>query len=79
MKSWAKTHNINSSKDQTLNSLSIILFVAFHLQVNIWFEHISFLEALHFIVDLGIEFGQIVNTYISMDLYLIVEFLFPEL
>ncbi|KAK3007575.1 hypothetical protein RJ639_013429, partial [Escallonia herrerae] len=32
MKAWAKVHNINSSKDQTLNSLSIILLVAFHLQ-----------------------------------------------
>lgn len=33
MKNWAKAHNINSSKDKTLNSLSIILLVAFHLQV----------------------------------------------
>ncbi|CAK8567990.1 unnamed protein product [Lathyrus sativus] len=32
MKSWAKAHNINSSKDATLNSLSIVSFVAFHLQ-----------------------------------------------
>ncbi|XP_058756572.1 protein HESO1-like [Vicia villosa] len=32
MKSWAKAHNINSSRDATLNSLSIISFVAFHLQ-----------------------------------------------
>lgn len=33
MKIWAKAQNINSSKDGTLNSLSIILLVAFHLQV----------------------------------------------
>ncbi|GAU19536.1 hypothetical protein TSUD_303490 [Trifolium subterraneum] len=32
MKSWAKAHNINSSRDATLNSLSIVSFVAFHLQ-----------------------------------------------
>ncbi|KAJ7957084.1 protein HESO1-like isoform X1 [Quillaja saponaria] len=32
MKTWAKVHNINSSKDRTLNSLSIISIVAFHLQ-----------------------------------------------
>nr|KAJ0197098.1 hypothetical protein LSAT_V11C700364860 [Lactuca sativa] len=32
MKAWAKAHDINSSKDRTLNSLSIILLVAFHLQ-----------------------------------------------
>lgn len=32
MKSWAKAHNINSSKDATLNSLSIVSFVAFHFQ-----------------------------------------------
>ncbi|KAL7157729.1 hypothetical protein ABFS83_02G096600 [Erythranthe nasuta] len=34
MKTWAKAHNINSSKDKTLNSLSIILLVAFHLQTR---------------------------------------------
>ncbi|CAI9099305.1 OLC1v1036100C1 [Oldenlandia corymbosa var. corymbosa] len=34
MKVWAKTHKINSSKDGTLNSLSIILLVAFHLQTR---------------------------------------------
>ncbi|KAL6493840.1 hypothetical protein OROGR_031749 [Orobanche gracilis] len=34
MKTWAKTYNINSSKDKTLNSLSIILLVAFHLQTR---------------------------------------------
>ncbi|CAH9076062.1 unnamed protein product [Cuscuta epithymum] len=32
MKAWAKAHNINSAKDRTLNSLTIILLVAFHLQ-----------------------------------------------
>ncbi|OIV98115.1 hypothetical protein TanjilG_25980 [Lupinus angustifolius] len=32
MKSWAQEHNINSSKDRTLNSLSIVSLVAFHLQ-----------------------------------------------
>ncbi|THU60240.1 hypothetical protein C4D60_Mb07t10550 [Musa balbisiana] len=35
MKAWAKAHNINSSKDRTMNSLSIIALVAFHLQVNV--------------------------------------------
>ncbi|KAI7739099.1 hypothetical protein M8C21_013764 [Ambrosia artemisiifolia] len=34
MKAWAKVHDINSSKDRTLNSLSIILLVAFHLQTR---------------------------------------------
>ncbi|KAK9152201.1 hypothetical protein Syun_010510 [Stephania yunnanensis] len=34
MKTWAKVHSINSSKDHTLNSLSIILLVAFHLQTR---------------------------------------------
>ncbi|KAK6159861.1 hypothetical protein DH2020_003242 [Rehmannia glutinosa] len=34
MKTWAKANNINSSKDKTLNSLSIILLVAFHLQTR---------------------------------------------
>ncbi|XP_042479206.1 protein HESO1-like [Macadamia integrifolia] len=34
MKAWAKAHDINSSKDRTLNSLSITLLVAFHLQTR---------------------------------------------
>ncbi|KAK9073837.1 hypothetical protein SSX86_006431 [Deinandra increscens subsp. villosa] len=34
MKAWAKAYDINSSKDRTLNSLSIILLVAFHLQTR---------------------------------------------
>ncbi|KAF5745063.1 terminal uridylyltransferase 7-like [Tripterygium wilfordii] len=34
MKAWAKAHDINSSKDRTLNSLSIIALVAFHLQTR---------------------------------------------
>ncbi|XP_022849924.1 protein HESO1-like [Olea europaea var. sylvestris] len=34
MKTLAKVQNINSSKDKTLNSLSIILLVAFHLQTR---------------------------------------------
>eukprot|EP01018_Ginkgo_biloba_P028759 Gb_40855 [translate_table: standard] len=34
VKAWAKAHNINSSKDGTLNSLSIILLAAFHLQTR---------------------------------------------
>ncbi|KAK9291486.1 hypothetical protein L1049_019434 [Liquidambar formosana] len=34
MKAWAKEHDINSSKDRTLNSLSIISLVAFHLQTR---------------------------------------------
>ncbi|GAB4854678.1 hypothetical protein Ancab_023260 [Ancistrocladus abbreviatus] len=32
VKAWAKAHGINSSKDGTLNSLSLISLVAFHLQ-----------------------------------------------
>lgn len=34
MKFWAKVHGINSSKDRTMNSLSIISLVAFHLQTR---------------------------------------------
>lgn len=34
-KAWANGHGINSSKDHTLNSLSIILLVAFHLQTRV--------------------------------------------
>ncbi|GAA0148534.1 nucleotidyltransferase [Lithospermum erythrorhizon] len=34
MKAWAKAHNINSSKEKTLNSLSIVLLVAFHMQTR---------------------------------------------
>nr|KYP61890.1 Terminal uridylyltransferase 7 [Cajanus cajan] len=34
MKSWAKAHDINSPKDSTLSSLSIVSFVAFHLQTR---------------------------------------------
>ncbi|PHT85355.1 hypothetical protein T459_07461 [Capsicum annuum] len=34
MKAWAKAQNINSSRDKTLNSLSVILLVAFHLQTR---------------------------------------------
>ncbi|KAK1309114.1 hypothetical protein QJS10_CPA09g01836 [Acorus calamus] len=34
MKVWAKAHDINSAKDHTLNSLPIILIVAFHLQTR---------------------------------------------
>ncbi|KAK4775206.1 hypothetical protein SAY86_010141 [Trapa natans] len=34
MKTWAKANGINSSKDHTLNSLSIISLVAFHLQTR---------------------------------------------
>ncbi|CAH9070345.1 unnamed protein product [Cuscuta europaea] len=34
MKAWAKAHNINSSKFKTLNSMSIVLLVAFHLQTR---------------------------------------------
>lgn len=41
MKAWAKAQNINSSRDKTLNSLSIILLVAFHLQV--WAKYKLFL------------------------------------
>lgn len=34
MKSWAKAHDINSPKDGTLSSFSIVSFVAFHLQTR---------------------------------------------
>ncbi|KAK7410924.1 hypothetical protein VNO78_02153 [Psophocarpus tetragonolobus] len=34
MKSWAKAHDINSPKDSTLSSFSIVSFVAFHLQTR---------------------------------------------
>ncbi|KAH7833844.1 hypothetical protein Vadar_010379 [Vaccinium darrowii] len=34
MKTWAKAHGINSSRDRTLNSLSIISLVTFHLQTR---------------------------------------------
>ncbi|KAL5731329.1 hypothetical protein ACHQM5_004068 [Ranunculus cassubicifolius] len=34
MKTWAKANDINSSKDRTLNSIAIILLVAFHLQTR---------------------------------------------
>lgn len=37
MKFWAKVHGINSSKDRTMNSLSIISLVAFHLQACEYF------------------------------------------
>ncbi|KAM0036672.1 putative polynucleotide adenylyltransferase [Helianthus debilis subsp. tardiflorus] len=34
MKTWAKAHNINSPRDRTLNSFTIVLLVAFHLQTR---------------------------------------------
>ncbi|XVE83430.1 hypothetical protein DITRI_Ditri16bG0088200 [Diplodiscus trichospermus] len=34
VKAWAKAHDINSSKERTLNSLSLISLVAFHLQTR---------------------------------------------
>lgn len=34
MKIWAKAHQINSSKDHTMNSLTIICLVALHLQTR---------------------------------------------
>ncbi|XP_021769380.1 protein HESO1-like isoform X2 [Chenopodium quinoa] len=34
LKAWAKAQDINSSKDGTLNSLSLILLAAFHLQTR---------------------------------------------
>lgn len=34
MKTWANVHGINSSRDGTLNSISIILLVALHLQTR---------------------------------------------
>lgn len=32
VKIWAKIHDVNSSREQTMNSMSIVSFVAFHLQ-----------------------------------------------
>ncbi|XP_020276746.1 poly(A) RNA polymerase cid11 isoform X1 [Asparagus officinalis] len=34
MKAWAKAYDINSSKDRTMSSLSVISLVAFHLQTQ---------------------------------------------
>ncbi|RLM60306.1 terminal uridylyltransferase 7-like isoform X2 [Panicum miliaceum] len=34
MKFWAKAHDVNSPKDQTMSSMSIISLVAFHLQTR---------------------------------------------
>ncbi|KAJ0773010.1 hypothetical protein HanOQP8_Chr03g0093981 [Helianthus annuus] len=34
MKAWAKAHDINNPRDRTLNSFTIVLLVAFHLQVE---------------------------------------------
>lgn len=34
MKAWAKAHHINSSKDHSMNSLTIICLVALHLQTR---------------------------------------------
>ncbi|KAF5813363.1 putative polynucleotide adenylyltransferase [Helianthus annuus] len=45
MKAWAKAQDINSPKDQTLSSLSIILLVAFHLQA-----YTSYLISVIFII-----------------------------
>ncbi|XP_020528507.1 uncharacterized protein LOC18443303 isoform X3 [Amborella trichopoda] len=35
MKAWARAHEINSSRNQTLNSLSLIVLTAFHLQTRV--------------------------------------------
>lgn len=56
MKTWAKAQNINSSKDKTLNSLSIILLVAFHLQV--WAKFAFFLCCLLTLFLVLIYYGQ---------------------
>ena len=46
MKFWGKAHDVNSPKDQTMSSMSIISLVAFHLQVNwycyFWIYFLSF-------------------------------------
>ncbi|XP_022027881.1 protein HESO1 isoform X1 [Helianthus annuus] len=34
MKAWAKAHDINNPRDRTLNSFTIVLLVAFHLQTR---------------------------------------------
>ena len=62
MKNWAKAYNINSSKDKTLNSLSIILLVAFHLQVLFFGAHsmpVLYLS-LQFVMFLALWFVLIV-------------------
>ncbi|CAM6088796.1 unnamed protein product [Calypogeia fissa] len=55
VKAWAKKHNVNSSKNGTLNSLSICLLVAFHLQTRspaILPPFSVFMEGLH-LPDIG--------------------------
>uniref|UniRef100_M1C3Q3 Poly(A) RNA polymerase mitochondrial-like central palm domain-containing protein n=1 Tax=Solanum tuberosum TaxID=4113 RepID=M1C3Q3_SOLTU len=62
MKAWAKAQNINSAKDQTLNSLSIILLVAFHLQSLLFItssirnSHVFYSSGCHVKEILGVEF-----------------------
>lgn len=55
LKAWAKAYNVNDSKKGTLNSLSIILLAAFHLQV--------------FLTTLYKNFQLYINILVSATLY----------
>ena len=66
MKTWAKVHNINSSKDGTLNSLSIILLVTFHLQVWIVMDAICVITVILFWLYLEYIFSK--NSRVSYKL-----------
>ncbi|XP_073103064.1 protein HESO1 isoform X2 [Elaeis guineensis] len=57
MKFWAKEHGINSSKDRTMNSLSIISLVAFHLQTR----NPSILPPFSVILKDGTDISRIQN------------------
>jgi hypothetical protein len=47
MKFWAKTHDVNCPKDQTMSSMAIISLVAFHLQVKWGCTLVSLLVKLY--------------------------------
>ncbi|CAL5000527.1 unnamed protein product [Urochloa decumbens] len=55
MKFWAKAHDVNSPKDQTMSSMSIISLVAFHLQTR----HPPILPAFSAILKDGSDFASI--------------------
>nr|CAB3481742.1 unnamed protein product [Digitaria exilis] len=55
MKFWAKAHDVNSPKDQTMSSMAIISLVAFHLQTR----HPPILPAFSVILKDGSDFASI--------------------
>ncbi|CAO2190274.1 unnamed protein product [Urochloa humidicola] len=55
MKFWAKAHDVNSPKDQTMSSMSIISLVAFHLQTR----HPPILPAFSAILKDGSDFASL--------------------